>query len=186
MDYLPSSRRRIFTFYILFIALFSLSANAQNLVPNPGFEDYYNCPQSISEVPSPGAITYGVKNWTVPGAGTSDYYNACGAGIVGVPQNIFGYQQAHGGNAYVGMITMLYYLHPNSDTYREYVETQLAQPLKKNNLYNVSFYVNTAATDGLSYLGGQDYSFWATDGIGAYLSGSYVYGYNLFAFTPQV
>ena len=170
---------------LLIAFLFPVSGKPQNLVPNPGFEDYYNCPAGISQVPLSG-VAQGVKNWTIPGAGSSDYYNTCGAAEVGIPFNLFGYQPAHGGNAYVGCYTMLYHLLPQLDNYREYVETQLTQPLQKNHLYNVSFYVNTAATDGIPYLQGYDYSFWATDGVGALLSVNYVTGYNLFNYTPQV
>src|SRR5580692_4077770 len=94
--------------YLLPAVLFSLSLfcgpalHAQfqyscglNLVPNPGFEDYTSCPNSVSELDL-------AAPWFQPTAGTSDYFNVCGASSVGVPNNFAGSQPAHGGQAYAG------------------------------------------------------------------------------------
>jgi hypothetical protein len=46
------------------------------------------------------------------------------ANCVGVPHNSFGFQNAHSGNGYAGLITYRY----NSIISREYIMTELALP----------------------------------------------------------
>jgi hypothetical protein len=84
----------------------SFGLNAQvNLVPNPSFEEFTQCPNSSNEL-------YKCKNW-FRAASSPDYYNSCsGQGNMGVPYNIYGFQYAADGNAYVGMVT--YGLNDNS------------------------------------------------------------------------
>ena len=45
-------------------------AFAQNLVPNPSFENYSACPENISE------IDFALP-WTSTTGATPDYYNSC-------------------------------------------------------------------------------------------------------------
>jgi gliding motility-associated-like protein len=63
-------RRAMRLFLLSGVLLIQLLGTSQNLVPNPGFEDYINCPSSHSQMPS---------HWThVSGHGGSpDYYNTC-------------------------------------------------------------------------------------------------------------
>src|SRR5688572_2216175 len=91
------------------VTFFSCSiAVAQNLVPNPGFEVYNNCP------PDRSAIAYSPDYTSFPTAvawvsalsnTTPDYYNTCATNpLVQLPFNTYnGYQEAHGGNAYAGI-----------------------------------------------------------------------------------
>ena len=97
--------------------------HAQNLVPNGGFEQYSGCPNAENEIDS-------AKYWINPASGlnggTPDYYNSCATSPnEPVPNNAFGYQPAHGGNAYCGIFL---FQTPYPDI-REYIETNLTSPL---------------------------------------------------------
>jgi len=110
----------------------SLAAQAQNLVPNYSFEDTVACPTSIDQV-------YNSTGWSSFG-NTSDYFNSCSTGNVSsVPNNFFGYQFAHSGNAYCGLYN---YTPPPSSNYREYIGTQLSDSMLIGSQYFISFYTN--------------------------------------------
>ena len=55
---------------ILIVSFFILSGSldAQNLVPNPSFEDYTSCPTSVAQ------ITLATP-WVTPTTGSPDYFN---------------------------------------------------------------------------------------------------------------
>lgn len=112
---------------------FSLFVKAQNLVPNPSFEDTVQCPIFFYDNFATDWYTCGIS---------PDYYNPCanGASVFGAPTNWFGYQNAYDGVAYIGLFT--YY--PNQ---REYVITQLAQTLTIGTKYYVSAYISRADTE---------------------------------------
>lgn len=115
-----------------------MSINAQNLIPNPGFEEYTDCPSDIS-------YTYKyklVKDWESPTKGTFDYFNSCSKFNVGVPINIMGNTFANEGHGYVGLVLLE---KPNYEdfgkkkpyNYREYIQCKLKSPLLKDSLYAV-------------------------------------------------
>ncbi len=114
------------TITLIFLAL--QAAKGQNLVPNPSFEIYDTCPNY-----------YGGNNLSVewyPFKPSPDYFNLCAAStIVGVPENIFGWQPAASGNAYIGMIC---YILPGS----ELIGCKLTVPLTVGTRYYVSFKVS--------------------------------------------
>jgi OmpA-OmpF porin, OOP family len=85
----------------------STNGNAQNLVPNPSFEQYDTCPDLLNQ------IQYAI-GWNNFG-NTPDYYNACSQ-IMNVPNTQGGYQLAYDGNAYCGVYTFAY----GGVNYREY------------------------------------------------------------------
>ncbi len=119
-----------------------------NLVQNPKFELFNQCPTSISQI-------YQATFWSQPTWGTSDYYNSCTpwTNSAHVPNNQQGYQVPHSGVAYAGFILK------DLNTYREYIETPLIFPLMPLKTYEISFYVSLAESSKL-----------AIDKIGAYLS----------------
>lgn len=79
---------------LLNIALVA-TAGAQNLVPNPSFEDYDVCPDFWNQ-------TDRAVGWTRY-RGSPDYFHECDlGGLAGVPANVVGYQQAATGQAYMG------------------------------------------------------------------------------------
>lgn len=99
--------------------LVGASVGAQNLVPNPSFEDFYNCPQT-------GGAWQQVVGWDSPFTTSADYFNACAPpNPAGVPFNQLGWQQAAHGDAYMGVGTC----DPNT-TYRELIHAELTQPLQ--------------------------------------------------------
>lgn len=103
---------------------------SSNLVFNPSFEDYVDCPKKIE---SKGVLTV-VEGWYQPTAGSADYYNRCATRECGVPQNKLGYQMPHSGNGYCG-------IYCSKNEYREYLQTELREPLKAGARYRVSFQV---------------------------------------------
>lgn len=103
---------------------------SSNLVFNPSFEDYVDCPKKIE---SKGVLTV-VEGWYQPTAGSADYYNRCATRECGVPQNKLGYQMPHSGNGYCG-------IYCSKNEYREYLQTELREPLKAGVRYRVSFHV---------------------------------------------
>ncbi|SHJ20915.1 OmpA family protein [Pseudozobellia thermophila] len=103
----------------------------QNLVPNPSFEDYVNCPERL------GNFDKDVKEWSAPSSGSTDYFNACSSKM-GTPENFNGAQRAKSGTGYAGL-----YLYAPDD-YREYLQVELGEPLEQGKKYQVSFYVSLA------------------------------------------
>jgi gliding motility-associated-like protein len=119
--------RKIMLHIILLIGL-DLNLSAQvNLVPNPSFEFFTTCPNSFDQ------ISYAYP-WYMPTLGTSDYFNSCDSGIMGVPTNSFGYQPARTGVGYAGAGVV--------GSYREYISCRLNDTLIKDKNYCVEFYIN--------------------------------------------
>ena len=128
--------QRWITIGSLLILLHCGIARAQtpdNMVYNPSFEEYIRCPQKIEAL---GIMTE-VEAWWQPTKGSSDYFNACGSRDCAVPRNKMGYQTAHNGQAYCG-------IYCSQASYREYLQTELKQPLKAGSRYRVSFWVSLA------------------------------------------
>ncbi|MBL4624160.1 MAG: T9SS type A sorting domain-containing protein [Flavobacteriales bacterium] len=162
-------------YYLVLLLCFGCRVNhveAQNLVPNPSFEDTVQCPSNV------GQIMY-ATNWFNPsiGGASTDYFNACADGFSSVPDNKYGDQLARTGNAYAGIVTA-------SDNpsimgnYREYLHVRLIEPLLEDIIYYVSFYVSLA----------DDCAIYSNE-IGTYFSDSSVVQPNMYVLgglTPQV
>jgi hypothetical protein len=153
---------------IIFLTSWML-AGAQNLVPNPSFEDTIQCPISISQFGS-------VEEWFQPTTGTTDYFNACCTGLcnAGIPANLMGHQDGNGGNAYAGMILYM----GSFLNYREYVEVRLTAPLVSGQKYCVEYLLSLA-----------DQSNYSIGSIGAYFSADSIYRLDnsvFSSYTPQV
>lgn len=118
---------------ILFL-LVSWELSAQNLVTNPGFENYSSCPTSISQ------ITGYVSNWT-PANGASPDYGNCGyygnSAIKYSPATGTGAMGSWGGAN-----------HPSctGSAYAEVFKVALTSPTVPGQSYNVSF---QARVDGV-------------------------------------
>jgi len=117
-------------FWMLFTASVE-NAVAQNLIKNPSFETFLNCPKKL------GNLEEDVADWSTPTEGSTDYFNACSKAM-GTPVNFNGEQPANFGAGYVG----LYFYAPQD--YREYIQTKMGQPLVKGENYTLSFYVSLA------------------------------------------
>jgi hypothetical protein len=122
-----------------------------NYVPNSSFEDYTSCPTAFSQIDR-------CLHWKAATAGTSDYLRGCGySSDAGVPQNYMGYQQAHTGNAYGGIIV---YSSTSIADYKEYLEVELKHQLIAGMPYKISFYCSLA----------EDVSSYASEDLGVILS----------------
>jgi|GEM_PF-295554 len=121
------------------------AAQAQNLVPNPSFEDYIDCPSNNAQFYQ--CIEW--KDWR----GNAEYFNACSPSfdefdaLVDVPYNMGGYQQASTGNAYAAAWC---YTSPvlQGFLYREIMGCQLTEPLQMGETYYVKFKVSWAHGSG--------------------------------------
>lgn len=145
--------KKIIITYLIF-AFTNLFYCQQNLVPNPSFEIYSNCPNSSYQ------INY-ASGWD-SFRNTPDYFNSCssqGSGI-SVPYTMIGFQYAASGNAYAGF----YSYFPTSGQPRECIGTTLLSPMVIGTKYFVNFKVNLCQIDSESYYN------CATDHIGALFS----------------
>lgn len=131
---------------LLLLLFFCSLVQAQNLVPNPSFEDYTLCPDN------PGQIVR-ATGWT-SFRNTPDYYNAC-SGIMGVPNNNVDYQLANTGAAYSGFFTISEVLQNN---YKEYLAANLNAPLVIGNRYYFSCYVSRASNSCITNKIGVNFS----------------------------
>jgi hypothetical protein len=140
----------------LFFLLYFQFCISQNLVNNPSFEDYSQCPIDNSFF---ATDWYRIMNHY----GTVDYLNICAPySYVSVPTSMFGYQEPNDGNGYIGM--SCYY---PANSLREYVQTRLISPLIADEYYEISFF--TCLTDISSH---------AINNIGAFLSNIAITGNN--------
>lgn len=135
---------------ILFFIVVSLKAQ-ENLVYNGSFEEYYSCP--VSNDLNNGQLEL-AKGWWKPTLGSSDYFNRCNTGVVGVPDNFWGHQEAYHGDAYVGFVPISINEIGNFAG-SEYVQTKLIKYLKPCYVYHFSMYVSMAdySTHSIGRLG---------------------------------
>lgn len=145
--------------FIIAVFVSELSGVSQNLIYNPGFELFFKCPDDYVVKHRKELI----PGWIMPTSGTADYFNVCGKGRAGVPQNFMGYCLPKDGVAYAGLILLFEPPEKNSkqkpENYREYLQANLIKELEKNKLYEVSLYYSVSS-----------YSTFAINRIGVYFS----------------
>lgn len=163
--------------FILLCCAGHFTSMAQNMVNNPSFESYTNCPNgfgSVGQVPT----TISVNNWFLASPGSSDYFNTCASGQTAVPTNFFGRQMPRTGNGYIGG----YWVLQDSFGGREYMQTQLNTPMVAGQQYYISFWVSLAETNKL-----MNTNALATYQIGAYFGTASVNQWvNQLPLVPQV
>ena len=137
------------------LTLLLSAGKAQNLVPNPGFEEYAVCPGNFSEA----LDVFQVSTWRAATLGTPDHFHACSVGEADVPYNWAGVSDAYEGDGYTG----IYLWMDNENQYREYLQCKLLQPLLKDSLYFIVFHYKLSS-----------YSRYAVDRIGLLLSDSLI------------
>lgn len=129
-------------FALLIVFFFiNLNARGQNLVPNPSFEDTVYCPFFANQMDA-------CLHWKSYG-NSPDYFNAC-TPVYGVPNQPFGYQYAHSGNAMAGICLYRRPNTPSGPNYREFIGIELNQPLIIGSKYFLSFYINFSYTLGIA------------------------------------
>ena len=120
------------------LLLITMNVNAQNLVPNPSFEDTISCPDLVNQL----NLSVGWSAFRL----SPDYLNSCsGFSLVGVPSNWAGYQIPRSGNAYAGFYTI--YTPTQHQNPRECIGIQLIQPLIPGHEYYVSLNVSRAVNE---------------------------------------
>lgn len=147
-DFLSGNKTVFFCILLFFV--FSVKAQ-MNLVPNGSFEEYYSCPTGNNL--NDGQFER-CKYWWSPTGASPDFFHACNNsvnGIVGVPENFWGYQETYNGKGYVGFVSVMY----SSKLENEYFRTKLNKSLKPCSKYHFQMYVNMAnySTHGVGKIG---------------------------------
>jgi hypothetical protein len=167
---------------LLAISLFILPinlCNAQNIVPNPSFENYSN---TFCGIQAPGVFNQIMIDWVSPTAAAPQIffttiedscYNFQPFSLYGGPLGLKGNQIPRTGDVMVGVWS---YTIPGTNQ-RHYVQTSLSNPMVVGNTYVVEFYVSLA-----------DFMELAIDKIGAHLSVNQISSGTdtQMAYTPQV
>ncbi|TNE54877.1 MAG: hypothetical protein EP338_05735 [Bacteroidetes bacterium] len=128
-------KKTLFLFSLLCF-FFNVSLLGQNLVPNPSFEEYFECPALAN------ACSIEIcKDW-VSFAISPDYMNDCD-NVAGcsVPNNL-SYQLAYEGSAYAAFFT--YDDSFSDNNIREYLGVKLTQALEVGQTYKISMNVSLA------------------------------------------
>jgi len=129
----------------------TLFPQSKNMVPNYSFEKYEICPEDYT----PQDMTHKlVPSWSYPTIATPDYFNRCSPRNVSVPVNFAGESEPLTGDAYVGAI-----LSGTEESYREYIQGMVLQPLVQGKKYCVRFSYKLAS-----------YSRFAVDRLSLYFS----------------
>jgi hypothetical protein len=148
-----------YIFFLLIGSFCPLGLVAQNLVPNPSFEEYKQC--------APFQYFDGFVKYWERSKGSVDYFNACSEFENGVPYSFLGYQAARTGQAFAAGVC--YHSVGGESELREYLMVKLFEPLKKDSTYCGSFWVNMP-----DFYSGQ------IANVGMWLSDTAVYGSPLY------
>lgn len=121
----------------LFLTITTTWAQVENMVLNPSFEEYEDCPQSYTFMDKTHRL---IPHWTYPSFTTPDYFNKCSSGEVKVPSNFAGHSQPKSGDGYMGSI-----LSGTDRDFREYFQGTLKEPMEEGQRYCVSFWYKLAS-----------------------------------------
>ncbi len=123
---------------VILLIFSSIRLCAQNLVPNPSFEELSRCPHSFSTDKN----DFIVPGWKSPTNGTPDHFHGCSWGEADVPFNWAGSANANSGKGYAGI-----YVWSNDPdrNYREYLQCELAESLRAGEQYVLEFYYKLAS-----------------------------------------
>jgi gliding motility-associated-like protein len=139
-------KQNLIILFILFINAFSL--NAQNLVTNPSFEEYYQLPNGKNDF-----YLY-IKDWGTGSRGTTDFFHTDSPAMSSqIPCNWFGCQNARTGNAYIGIHSWL----TKDKIEREFAGVDLLEVMQVGHEYKLSMYVSLednyeCASNGIGFL----------------------------------
>jgi gliding motility-associated-like protein len=149
------------------LAFFWGKGRAQNLVSNPDFDQYLQCPPYLGQI-------HQAIDWDSPNFATSDYFHVCSdsANGNGVPANRLGWQMPVAGSGYAGIRL---WIPPGQSTpnQREYLITTLVQPLQQDSLYHIRFFASLA-----------DFSTHTTDALGVGLTDTLIGEARFLPFEP--
>lgn len=118
--------------FILILVFMGFRIIAQNLIPNPGFDQKNACPKQSGQISL-------ANFWFCPNQTTPDYFNECSTSLdFGTEFNKKGGQLPHSGHAYAGI--QVYNM--NHNEYFEYLSTPLDSALIAGQQYCVSAWVS--------------------------------------------
>ncbi len=109
------------------------SSKAQNLVKNPSFENYVQCPVGA------GVFNGYIQNWYGFNPSSPSFFHSCAPLPNSVPQNSYGFQNANSGNGYATILVYGWSWDPDK---RNYIEGIFSSLLKEDTVYCVSYYVS--------------------------------------------
>ncbi len=161
-DFLKLKIPSCFGFVTLLCLSVSISLSAQNLVPNPGFEEIEsgNCPFAQSTYNTTFDAT--IKDWYQPNKAHTDVYHSCGSGDAKPPNSVYGNEMPRNGD---GMLGLEWYYRNGAGDWFDYAQVELTDSLKPNTSYEISFWVNKASgvTEVSSEIGifVSDSAFWS-------------------------
>jgi ABC-type cobalt transport system substrate-binding protein len=124
------------TILVVFLILTQGIPYAQNLVFNPSFEIYSDCPHNMTQIQ---LATPWFQPIFDPPNGSSDYFNLCDSTLGGV-WSFYQTQLPRSGN---GMAGIMFYTSPSASAeIREYIEIKLDKSLTKDRKYCISYYIS--------------------------------------------
>ena len=138
--------------FILSVLMLS-KVSAQNLIPNPSFEEYITCPDGNFQLCS---------SWSSPTEfGSPDFYHSCSLTGASIPyQGLFGFQYPENGEGMVGIyIFKNEHMSQSVSNLREYIQCQINTALEANTCYLFSMYVNLS-----------NISYYSSNNIGCFIS----------------
>lgn len=141
------------TFAFLFL-LFSAHLNAQNLIMNGDFEDYWECPDNLTQVERCKFVYNPCVLFAGNFISTSDYFNSCTSDFttgITIPNVGLGFQYPKSGNGMVGFLAEDNF--DEGSIYREYIQVSFYEPLVLGNSYFFEAYFNLANSFGRSLRG---------------------------------
>jgi gliding motility-associated-like protein len=112
------------------------AASAQNLVPNPGFEDFHRLP--CDQGPDLILADY-IKYWFQPISTSSDYWSERSSPLCAFNPGTTIMVKPLDGNGMAGIITALM-TDGVVDRYQEYLEVKLLRPMTPGKIYQVDFH----------------------------------------------
>lgn len=135
---------RFVTACILILLTSVQKSYPQNLVINPGFEDYDTCVVNVASFRYPY-----INDWNDPTAASTDYFNTCSINPNVVPQTSYlGGINPRNGEGIAGCV---FHSNPSANLINgEYVQGKLSNILEKDSFYCIKFYLALASEGKLS------------------------------------
>ncbi|MEZ4936790.1 MAG: gliding motility-associated C-terminal domain-containing protein [Crocinitomicaceae bacterium] len=128
--------------YLIWISCINFTLIAQNIVPNPSFEDNDSCYTQISNpILFLESADYYCTDWfEFEDSLGVQYFNPCNNFYLSVPQNYIGYSWAKDGDSYIGLV-FIQGLDINGEKmdHRGFLSAKLNSPLVKDSAYCISY-----------------------------------------------
>lgn len=127
------------------VIFLSISAGAQNLVVNPGFELFR---KGLPVIADNRLASYGVSGWYMPTQGTPDWYCNIDNDSNPIPtgfrnQYFAGKTDPHSGRAFAGFCSY-FYTNSQAEPGSEYIGGTLTGDLQAGHTYTISFWIKSA------------------------------------------